>query len=52
VGDCNEVVERLQAWYRSPPQVPAQHPFTLDRMLSATLEVYGDAVAAHARHIG
>jgi glycosyltransferase involved in cell wall biosynthesis len=52
VGDCDQVVERLQAWYRSPPRVPEQHPFTLDRMLNATLEVYGDAVAAHARHKG
>jgi glycosyltransferase involved in cell wall biosynthesis len=46
VGDCDQVVERLLAWYRSPPQVPTQHDFTLDRMLSATLEVYRDAVTA------
>jgi glycosyltransferase involved in cell wall biosynthesis len=46
VGDRGRVVERLQAWYRTPPQVPAQHPFTLERMLTATLEVYRDAVAA------
>ena len=45
VGDRERVVERLQAWYRTPPQVPAEQPFTLERMLSATLEVYQDAAA-------
>ena len=46
VGDQGAVVERLQAWYGTPPRVPARQPFTLERMLSATLEVYRDAVAA------
>jgi hypothetical protein len=46
VGEHGQVVERLQAWYRTPPQVPARHPFTLERMLTATLEVYQEAVAA------
>lgn len=45
VGDREQVVARLLAWYRTPPSVPAQHPFTLERMLNATLEVYQDAVA-------
>ena len=49
VGDQRQVVERLLAWYRTPPQVPAQHPFTLERMLTSTLEVYQDAVAAHRK---
>ena len=46
VGDRERVVERLQAWYRTPPRVPDQQPFTLDRMLAATLEVYREVVAA------
>jgi len=46
VGDQAQVVERLRAWYRTPPVVPARQPFTLERMLTATLEVYQDAVAA------
>lgn len=46
VGAYGQVVERLQAWYRTPPQVPARHPFTLERMLTATLEVYQEAAAA------
>jgi glycosyltransferase involved in cell wall biosynthesis len=45
VGDRERVVERLQAWYRTPPQVPAGQPFTLERMLSVTLEVYQNAAA-------
>lgn len=48
VGDQGQVVERLLAWYRTPPQVPARHPFTLERMLTATLEVYQEAVAARS----
>jgi len=47
VGDVGAVVERLQAWYGTPPQVPARQPFTLERMLTATLDVYRDAAAAH-----
>ena len=46
VGDVEQIVERLQVWYRTPPQVPAHHSFTLERMLTATLEVYKEAVAA------
>lgn len=46
VGDQDGVVERLLAWYGTPPQVPARQPFTLERMLTATLEVYRDAVNA------
>jgi len=45
VGARERVVERLQAWYGTPPRVPAQQPFTLDRMLAATLEVYRELVA-------
>jgi hypothetical protein len=50
LGNQDQVVERLSAWYRTPPQVPARQPFTLERMLTATLEVYQDAAAArHGR---
>lgn len=49
IGDQAEVVERLLEWYSTPPQVPARHPFTLEHMLTATLEVYREALAAHGR---
>ena len=49
VGDQGEVVERLLTWYGTPPQVPSRHSFTLERMLSATLEVYRDAALARRR---
>lgn len=51
VGDQAGVVERLVAWYGTPPQVPSRQPFTLERMLTATLEVYRDAVAAHGNSV-
>lgn len=44
VGDRNAVVQRLREWYSAPPPVPAEQPFTLDRMLDATLKVYEEAV--------
>ncbi|MEJ2565605.1 MAG: glycosyltransferase family 4 protein [Gammaproteobacteria bacterium] len=49
VGDQDKVVERLLTWYGTPPQVPSRHPFTLERMLSATLEVYREAALARRR---
>lgn len=45
VGDHVTAVQRLMAWYGMPPQVPTRQPFTLERMLTATLEVYREAVA-------
>src|SRR3569623_1709783 len=47
--DRGEVVARLTEWYRAPPCVPDRHEFTLERMLSATLEVYREAAAAHPK---
>ncbi len=40
VGDRRAMAELLAGWYRSPPAVPPTHPFTLRRMLDATLDVY------------
>ncbi len=40
VGDTRAAEEILARWYAQPPPVPATHPFTLERMLRATLEVY------------
>jgi glycosyltransferase involved in cell wall biosynthesis len=45
LGDIRRVIERLLLWYRTPPRLPTQHSFTLNRMLAATLEVYQDAVS-------
>jgi len=40
-GDWREMAARLAEWSaRGAPPVPRQQPFTLMRMLSATLEVY------------
>ena len=47
--DRGEVVARLTEWYRAPPCVPDRHEFTLERMLSATLEVYREAAAARPK---
>lgn len=48
VGEIRQVVERLTAWYRAPPRVPVQQPFTLERMLAATMEVYQEAATARS----
>ncbi len=40
VGDKRAVRDLLLSWYRHPPVVAAEHPFTLDRMLRATLDLY------------
>ena len=45
VGDREQVVEHLREWRSVPPDVPMQQPFTLERMLNATLEVYEEAMA-------
>lgn len=46
VGDSDRAVALLGEWRRAPPTVPVEQPYTLERMLSATLEVYREAVAA------
>lgn len=40
VGDTQAAVEKLASWYSQPPAVPATNPYTLERMLRSTLEVY------------
>lgn len=40
VGDLQAAEEVLASWYRQAPSVPTTHPFTLERMLRSTLEVY------------
>lgn len=40
VGDRQAMEALLTEWYRSPPQVPEHHPFTLERMLEQTLVIY------------
>lgn len=40
VGDATKAEELLAGWYVVPPAVPAQTPFTLERMLRSTLEAY------------
>lgn len=45
-GDRQAMVERLVRWYTHPPGVPRDHPFTLGRMLTATLQVYREAAPA------
>lgn len=40
VGNIDEMADRLEHWWCSPPQVPHEHPFTLERMLNDTLQVY------------
>ncbi len=46
VGDWRAVSECLARWYVSPPQLAEQHPFTLEAMLSATLQVYDELAGA------
>ncbi len=43
-GDWRAVVDLLLRWRASPPAVPDHHPYTLERMLASTLDVYRDAV--------
>jgi glycosyltransferase involved in cell wall biosynthesis len=46
VGDNRQVVEKLLRWLETPPVVPAHNPFTLEKMLSSTLDVYRELVYA------
>lgn len=40
VGDTRMVADKLARWLVQAPEVTADNPFTLERMLSATLDVY------------
>ncbi len=40
VGDSGAMARLLAGWYTDAPLVPRDQPFTLERMLAATLEVY------------
>ena len=40
VGNTQAAEAKLAHWYLQPPAVPTTHPFTLERMLRSTLEVY------------
>lgn len=41
-GDVDGITRKLAAWLETPPLVPHSNPFTLERMLSSTLDVYLD----------
>jgi glycosyltransferase involved in cell wall biosynthesis len=40
VGDITAAAAKAAAWLAQPPDVPTHNPFTLERMLSSTLQVY------------
>jgi hypothetical protein len=40
VCDIDAAADKAATWLAHPPEVPAQNPFTLERMLSSTLDVY------------
>lgn len=40
VGDTGAATAKAAAWLRQPPPVPTANPFTLERMLASTLDVY------------
>lgn len=42
VGNIEQAARKTLRWLESPPQVPEQNPFTLERMLTATLDVYDE----------
>lgn len=46
VGDIDEAARRTLQWLDTPPRVPEQNPFTLERMLNATLDVYAELARA------
>ncbi len=45
VGDIDAMARLLALWFTAAPLVPRDQPFTLERMLTATLEVYRELVA-------
>lgn len=40
VGDWKGSAERIAQWHRLPPRVAAEHPYTLERMLSDVIGLY------------
>ncbi|MFN2309529.1 MAG: glycosyltransferase [Gammaproteobacteria bacterium] len=42
VRDLDELTARVESFLSKPPGVPAGHPYTLQRMLDATLALYTD----------
>lgn len=42
VGHVREAAETALRWLEQPPDVPPEQPFTLERMLGKTLEVYDE----------
>jgi len=46
VGDIQQVARKTLRWLNAPPHVPEQNPFTLERMLTATLDVYSELARA------
>jgi len=46
VGDIQQAARKTLRWLNAPPHVTEQNPFTLERMLTATLEVYSELARA------
>jgi glycosyltransferase involved in cell wall biosynthesis len=46
VGDVQQAARKTLRWLDAPPVVPKQNPFTLERMLTATLDVYSELARA------
>jgi len=46
VGDVQQAARKTLRWLDAPPDVPKQNPFTLERMLTATLDVYSKLARA------
>lgn len=46
VGDIDEVARRVRSWIEHPPSIPIDQPYTLERMLHSTLEVYLELVCS------
>jgi len=46
VGDIQQAARKTLRWLNAPPHVPEQNPFTLERMLTATLDVYSELARA------
>ncbi|OYY94459.1 MAG: glycosyl transferase [Hydrogenophilales bacterium 28-61-23] len=46
VGDIDAATEKAAAWLARPPEVPTHNPYTLERMLASTLDVYRELADA------
>jgi glycosyltransferase involved in cell wall biosynthesis len=46
VGDVDQAARKTLQWLDAPPHVPEHNPFTLERMLTATLDVYTELARA------